>query len=329
MNFIEALKLGLVKGFSKPERHIETWLSDVFLYKKNALKIVKYVSNKDFGDFTDFETRKKFYQDDFAWNNLFAPEIYVDLLGIKKDRNGNWIILKVNKRAEDYCILMRRINPDDTLINRLYQRKVTKKDLKLIVEKLLVNLEKANKKYLKKQSHFLNKNVHELMSLRLDNFQQFILGVEEIPKKITKKRIKQVVSFYERQKYFKHIKKENVSLTIDAHSANVIFIKNKPVFMDVYWPMPVFRIIDRALAIARLAACVRIFMGDELAQYMYKIYGKKRSLPQKEILDFYEGYNAFVMGYYFIYIKRPELVEYYFKFADKTFDRLDKFILND
>ncbi|MDO8529328.1 MAG: hypothetical protein Q7S18_01530 [bacterium] len=115
MKLAEALKLGLVKDVPKPERHIETWLSDVFLYENTARKITKYVSNKDFGDLTNFEERKQFYAADFAWNNLFAPEIYTFLQGLRETKNG-WVECN-NDEANDFYILMNRINADDTLIN--------------------------------------------------------------------------------------------------------------------------------------------------------------------------------------------------------------------
>ncbi|MDO8529131.1 MAG: hypothetical protein Q7S18_00485 [bacterium] len=160
------------------------------------------------------------------------------------------------------------------------------------------------------------------MLARLDNFRDFAQSAKGISKEIANKRADALFSFYASHPYFKELSDSSASVTIDGHSANIVFVDNKPVFMDVYWPMPMFRIVDHVLATARIAACVRVFAGDKLANVMYSIYAKNRTLPPREILNFYETYNALVMGYYFIHIKRPELVEPYFNFADKNLARL-------
>lgn len=320
MKLAEALKLGLVRGIPKPERHIETWLSDVFLYENTACKVTKYVSDKYFGDLTNLEERKRFYFADFAWNNLFSPEIYIFLRGLRETESG-WVDCD-SEKADDFLILMNRIDADDTLINRLWKKKVTKENVINITEKLLKNLDVANEKYFEEQSKKLGKGVFELMLMRLDNFREFAQSAEGISKEIADKRADTLVSFYALHPYFKKLDKSSASVTIDGHSANIVFVNNKPVFMDVYWPMPMFRIVDHILATSRIAACVRVFAGDELADVMYEIYEKKRTLPPQEVLNFYETYNALVMGYYFIHIKRPELVEPYFNFADKNLARL-------
>lgn len=323
MNLSNALKLGLAKDIEKPERHIETWLSDIFLYKNVARKVTKYVSDKDFGDFTNYQERKSFYTADFSWNNLFAPEIYTDLKSMQKNKKDIWIPCD-EIDAEDYYILMNRIDADDTLINRLYKKQVTEKDINRITRKLLVNLSIANDRYFKEQSRNVGSGVYKLMCSRLNNFKQFTLSAKGIPKEKTNARVDALTLFHKEHSYFKKINKERTSVTIDGHSANIVFIKNLPVFMDVYWPMPTFRIVDHVLAFARIAACIRVFMNDKLADNMYKIYQEERKLPPKEILDFYETYNSFVMGYYFTHIKRPEFVQSYFDFADKKLSNLKK-----
>lgn len=315
MQLIEAFELGLVGGIPKPERCIETWLSDVFLYKDVVRKVAKYVTIKDIGDLTGYQKRKEFYTADFKWNNLFAPEIYISLQGAR-ETIGGWEICE-SSEAEDYFILMNRIDADDTLINRLYGKKVTKENIIQITEKLLTNLDLANEEYFEDQSRKLKKGVYELMLARLDNLREFALSAKNVSVEVTNKRVDALTVFHASHPYFKELSDSSASVTIDGHSANIVFVKDKPVFMDVYWPMPAFRIVDHVLATARIAACVRVFMGDEFADIMYAIYAKKRALPPKEILDFYEAYNAFVMGYYFIHIKRPELVQPYFVFADE------------
>ncbi|MBI4087067.1 hypothetical protein HY416_03775 [Candidatus Kaiserbacteria bacterium] len=320
MQLAEALKEGLVDGIPKPERHIETWLSDIFLYEDVGRKVTKHVSDEAVGDFVDPLKRKNFYRADFAWNNLFAPEIYTSLEGMR-EINGGWKPSEHNT-ADDFFILMNRIDADDTLINRLWNKKVTKEDVVRITEKLLINLDRANEKYFDEQNRELGKSVYERMIARLSNFRDFARSASGISQEVTDSRANALVHFHASHPYFKKLPESSASVTIDGHSANIVFIENKPVFMDVYWPMPAFRIVDHALATARIAACVRIFGGDELAGAMYDTYRRKRTLPPKEILDFYEAYNAFVMGYYFTHIKRHELIQPYFIFADARLSAL-------
>ena len=314
MKLSEALQLGLVKGIPKPERHIETWISDIFLYKREARKVVKHLLDKDIGDFTNKKERRDFSVADFAWNRLFAPEVYKELQGARKVKDS-WELCEIAE-ADEFIVFMNRIDADDTLVNRLVEKRLSKKDAIQVTESLLEKLDLANEKYFKDQSRQLGKSLYQLMLLRLDNFSEFVLSAGGVSQKLSNSRIDALQSFHENEPYFKQLGSSSASVTIDAHSSNIVFVKNKPIFIDVYWPMPFFRIIDRALAVSRIASCVRIFMGDEPADAMYKIFAKKRKLPPKRILTFYEAYSAFVMGYYFIHIKRPDLVEPYLSFAD-------------
>ena len=68
MQLYEALQQNKVKGFSKPEKEIETMISRVFVFENSAVKVYKW-ENFFFADLSDYEYRKKFYQDDFYWNN--------------------------------------------------------------------------------------------------------------------------------------------------------------------------------------------------------------------------------------------------------------------
>jgi aminoglycoside phosphotransferase family enzyme len=322
MKLTEALQLGLVENIPKPERHIETWISDIFLYEKVARKVVKHLQDKDIGDFRNKNERRDFSVADFSWNRLFTPEVYVELQGARKTKEA-WELCGIEE-ADEFIVFMNRIDADDTLVNRLVRKKLSDNDIARLTETLLEKLDLANKKYFEDQSRKLKKNLYQLMIMRMDNFADFLLSAGSVSKKLTNARIDSLRSFHSSESYFQELGPSSASVTIDAHSSNIVFVQDKPVFIDVYWPMPFFRIIDRALAVARLASCVRIFMGDKPADKMYDVFARERELPPKQILRFYEAYSAFVMGYYFIHIKRPELVDKYLSFADMNLASLKK-----
>ncbi len=321
MNSHQLLAEGLVRGIPKAERHIETWLSHVFLYEKVVRKAVKHVQDPDIGNFTDTAQRRKFFESDFAWNNQFTPNIHLKLAGIRTTAEGAEECSV--KEGEDFFIEMKRIAADDTLLERLLAKSVTQEQVEYIAKNLSDNLSVVNEKYFTDTEAELGKSTYELLLIRMENFRGFITTAPDVSSEEANSRADRLRSFVTSEPYFRSLTDQDSTVTIDGHSANIVFIENVPVFMDVYFPMPTFRIVDKALPIAKVVACIRTFAGDVLADSMYAVYAQTHPLPPKKILSFYEAYNAYIMGYYMMYLKRPEVAKTYFDFSDALMNSLD------
>lgn len=82
---IRALFLsGKVADETTVPEHIETVMSHVFLFPERVYKIYKGDNewfNKNFNDLSDRRKRFEFSKNDFHWNQMLCPEVYVGILG--------------------------------------------------------------------------------------------------------------------------------------------------------------------------------------------------------------------------------------------------------
>ena len=132
MNLIQAFEENLVEDFNtfSPDKVIETIVSKIFFYGDKVYKIYKY-EKFFFGDFSNQDFRKKFYEEDFYWNNTMAPHVYSALWGVKK--NFNKYKLTDLSGAEDFFIEMKKFNDDKNLTNLLLKKKISDDNLVKIV----------------------------------------------------------------------------------------------------------------------------------------------------------------------------------------------------
>lgn len=320
MKLVEALKSGDVSGIEDlPEEHVETVMSHVLIYKDRVRKIYKDNREGVFLDLRDFDTRKKFYQDDFYWNQDVSPHIHLKLHGVKPGTNNAYSLITAD-RAEQWFVEMRRIESSDTLVRRLLENRVSSDDIEAVTETQITGLQSLSKKWLPSYTDLLNRGLRSLWQERLDvdlrNFG-YSFG-SDIPNTVTDGRIEKLLKFFNTHPYFKHLNADMAEIAIDNHAGNVVFDKGRPHFIDIYLVKREWRVIDRGNNIARLASCIRVLGNDDLATTVYRTYAQYHPLEPSEVYCFLEAYNALIKGYYYTYLNNPELAKRYFSFADRT-----------
>lgn len=143
MNLLEAFEKQAVSGISKtPDRVIETLISKLFFFGDKVYKVYKW-NKAFFGDFSSLDFRKDFYQEDFFWNNAMAPHIYLALKPVKFD--GNVFIEADIADAEDFYIVMNKIDEKDNLTKKLINKDITAEDLRIITREMTMELDKLTK----------------------------------------------------------------------------------------------------------------------------------------------------------------------------------------
>ncbi|MGZ3593535.1 MAG: bifunctional aminoglycoside phosphotransferase/ATP-binding protein [Syntrophales bacterium] len=98
---------------------IQTHISYVFLAGDYVYKVKKSV-NFDFLDFTTIERRRFYCNEELRLNRRLAPQIYLDVLEIGEDAEGN-IVLGKGERVIDYAVLMKKL-PQDRMLQKVLQR---------------------------------------------------------------------------------------------------------------------------------------------------------------------------------------------------------------
>lgn len=107
----------------QPISIITTAVSVIFLTGPFAYKINKPV-NFGFLDFSTLEKRKKQCEDEFRYNRLLSPELYLGLTTITQEKNGE-LALNGSGRAIEYGIQMKQVDHRATMDNLLKTGQVT------------------------------------------------------------------------------------------------------------------------------------------------------------------------------------------------------------
>lgn len=123
----------IINALLKPEayphdvkeiRHIQTYISHVFLTGKFAYKIKKPV---DYGylDFTTLEKRKKFCEREVELNRLLSPKMYLGVVPITEDKGE--IKIEGNGDVVEYAVKMLEL-PQDKMMSELLSKNVVTKE---------------------------------------------------------------------------------------------------------------------------------------------------------------------------------------------------------
>lgn len=298
--FVYNKPMNLIETFENPEKIIETIISKVFFYGEKVFKVYK-CEKFFFGDFGSPEFRKDFYVEDFSQNKLMAPEIYLTLHTVK------------NNEEEDFYIEMKKFDDNNNLTNLLLQKRIDKNKIETIAKEMVLRLKKLteNKKE-KYKDYFKNKllDIH-LADLESDRNLLYLIP-SNIPKEITDKIINIAKKASLEDEYYLNYDSNNLSILIDNHSDNIVFLNDNVQFFDVLPPKESWRVGDLNFVICRLATDVAVLGSGELAE---AVYASCEPMPDK-IRHIYEIRSALIQAWCFYSVNKPEIAERYLKFAE-------------
>jgi aminoglycoside phosphotransferase family enzyme len=320
MTLLEAFEKKILTN-EKPEKVIETVFSKLFFFKDKVIKIYKY-NDSYYGDFSNPTFRKSFYRDDFSWNNIMAPEIYLELKGFKND-SGKWISVDYSN-AEDFYIEMKRIDDTSNLTHLLITNTVTDQNLRDIGS---VTVEKLKTLTLQNKDALLA--IFESGGKKI--IHDALLAVEEISKAFAPKTIdtdfitstvQALTKHFENSDYFKNFDDARLEVSIDNHSDNILIINNTVEFIDVLLPREHMRVSDPLLNLAKTSGCVAALASPEKADLIYETYIQQGGLYDKTTRNFYEVFICFLLTLYNDGLGRVELSERYAKFVSSSISSL-------
>ncbi|MDB5259472.1 MAG: hypothetical protein JWO73_680 [Candidatus Taylorbacteria bacterium] len=321
MNLIEAFESGNVEGVSSlPAKALETHISRLFFYENRVCKVYKYKHDLLIGNFGDFDFRRKFYAEDFSWNQHMSPRIYLRLHSVKFEK-GAWKDCP-EEEAEDYYIEMLKVDTESTLLNRLLTQNVSKQNLKDVASVMTERIAGLAKIKRDQFDGFYEKGWHHLMNERIGDLRKWVSAAPGMPLERCAEIMSKLSGFFDKSDYFRSLGKEDLSIAIDNHSGNVLLIDGKIEFIDIYLPKVEWIPVDRMLNICRIAADVAAHMGMEAAEVLYEEYEKKTPLCPPDIRRFYKIYNAFLNEAYYLYIGRPGISKKFAAFVDKELPHL-------
>lgn len=312
MNLIEAFEQNLIDKLntSSPDKTIETIISKIFFYGNEVMKVYKY-EKFFFGDFSLTEFRKNFYKEDFDWNKKMAPDVYLELIGVKK--SGGGYELAQTPEAEDFFIKMKKFDDNNNLTNLLLEKKIDKIQLEIITKKMILRIKELTDSKREKYKNYFEKNLLDIHLADLESDKNLLYLISAyVPKEKTDEIIGFAKKASENNQYYSDYDSGNLSILIDNHADNIVFLNGKIQFIDVLPPKESWRIGDLNFVICRLATDTAILGSPKLAE---AVYGSCKPMPEK-IKHIYEIRSALIQTSCFYSVNKPEIARKYLKFAE-------------
>jgi len=313
MNLIEAFEQNLIDGLntSSPDKTIETIISKIFFYEEKVFKIYKY-EKFFFGDFTSLQFRKDFYFEDFSQNQLMAPEVYLFLRGVKKA--GDKYLFSGREEAEDFFIEMKKFDDNNNLTNLLLGKKIDKIQLGTIAEEMVLRLKKLTEAKRDKYKNYFKNRLLDIHIADLESDKNLLYLIpSNVPKEKVDKIIGLALKASLKNRYYLDYNSDNLSILIDNHADNIVFLNGKVQFIDVLPPKESWRVGDLNFVICRLATDVAVLGSSKLAD---AVYVNCEAMPEK-IKRIYEIRSALIQAWCFYSVNKSEIAEKYLKFAEE------------
>ena len=231
---IELFKSGAFPGEVGTPKHVETVISNVFIFDKNVYKFYKNDSeffNKSFRNLADNEERFSFTEKDYKWNDTLSPSIYIKLTYIAV-KEGTIVEVDSRDNAEEILMVMNKVDTENVLFEKLISGEITREDCFEIGKQLGESLKKVQLTLENPPSFY------DLFEARTQDLKEWISSV---PDHIKEEEINTYISFLDNfrianQERFKNELTSEVVADGDFHSHNAVYSDKQFLLMDTYPP---------------------------------------------------------------------------------------------
>lgn len=258
---IELFKAGKFPGETGQPKHVETFISNVFLFETRVYKFYKNNNqsfNESFRDISSKEKRFDFTTRDFAWNNASTPSIYTELIGVHIGSGGIEIV-PTNTDAEELVIKMNRVDLSDVLFEKLVDGKITKEDSFAIGKGLGESLSKVRTAPPNELNYF------DIFKERVVDAEAWMKVVEHIiPSAEIEAYCKYLIEFRDAHKeLFDAELSQQLEYGGDIHSHNALYANGEFFLMDTFSPKDDWLIEYHGTPVYRLATDIWALSGDK------------------------------------------------------------------
>ncbi|MEF8879614.1 MAG: AAA family ATPase [Candidatus Thermoplasmatota archaeon] len=274
---------------------IQTHISYVVLTGEHAYKIKKPV---DFGflDFSTLEKRKKFCNEELILNKRLCPQIYLDVVAVRK--NGECLKIDGDKgEVVDYAVKMNQFSQRNIMKNKLQKGEIRWEEIEDICD-ILVDF------YRTEETSDEIKKYGEICTVKHntdENFEQTKDIIDDVISRESYGFIKKITNDFLKEKNVFEKRIQNgfiLDCHGDLHSGNIVFLKGKKVcIFDCIEFNKRFRYGDVASDIGFLAMDLDFQGFPYLSSYLVEKYVEKSEDKQiVDVLNFYKCYRAYVRG---------------------------------
>ncbi|MCR4285580.1 MAG: hypothetical protein NUW00_01665 [Candidatus Kaiserbacteria bacterium] len=259
--FIELAKAGLIFGEGKAPKHIETVVSNVFVFEKTVYKLYKNDNkffNEGFRDISGKEERFSFTRRDFEWNNTLSPAIYTRLMGIVVSDGQVEECSPESENADDLVIVMNRIDTNDILYEKLLRVEIDE-DLAYVIGKQFG-------KKIKKIHRHIDGDYYSVFHGRIEDCREWSSSVSEsMSLEESGEYCDFMKAFVENHRFHfeNELSKEMVTVG-DVHGHNAVFTDGELHFIDTFPPKEEWLQGHKNIDLYRLGADILALGGDDL-----------------------------------------------------------------
>lgn len=290
---MELMKTGSFPGETSKPRHIETVISNVFIFDNRVYKFYKNDNdffNSSFRDLSAKQDRLAFSKSDFEWNQQLTKELYLRLQGVKVD--GDSIQFVDEKDAEELMFITKRMPDGTILFDRLMKGDLTMNDFYEI-----------GKQFAMREKNFVWHGAlpgETLLDNMLERHGDIVAWIKDIEK----------VSALEKETWARELKElivrvythdsTKVSVCFDFHSLNAFYIDQILYPFDTHAPKDAWRFGPPLLNLYRLATDAFALAGEKEFDAVMRGYHEylKREMPSQEINRLFIIYASLIMVSY-------------------------------
>lgn len=230
---IELFKAGAFPRENSIPKHVETVISNVFIFDKNVYKFYKNDSeffNKSFRNLAGNEERFSFTEKDYKWNSVLSPSIYARLAYIAVKEEG--IVEVSSKEAEEVVMVMNKVDTHNVLFERLVNGNITEEDCFEIGKQLGESMKKVQVTLSHPPSFY---NLFE------ERTKDLKVWISSVPDHIKEEEINTYISFLDNfriqnKERFEGELTAEVVADGDFHSHNAVYSDKTFYLMDTYPP---------------------------------------------------------------------------------------------
>lgn len=286
---IELMKAGKFPGETGVPKHIETVISNVFLFDKKVYKFYKNDNdffNKGFRDISAKADRFAFTEKDYHWNHTLSPSIYTGLINVAV-KDGAITEVATTAEADELVIVMNKIDANDMLHEKLVAGKISAEDCFKIGQQLAESMKRVQVTL--PQTY----NFYDLFESRIKDLRDWIRSVTDY---ISLEESNSYCDFLEEfrnknKDWFENELSAEVTTDGDFHSHNAIYSKGTFYLMDTYPPKEAWGISHQLIAPYRIGTDIWALSGkQEFFESFIKGYEASSGITVDRRLD-----NLYIM----------------------------------
>ena len=290
---IDLFKAGAFPGENEIPKHVETVISNVFIFDKNVYKFYKNDNdffNKDFRNLADNEERFSFTEKDYKWNDTLSPSIYVRLANIAVQ---DGVIIEVTSReeAEEVLMIMNRVDTHNVLFEKLVSGNITSEDCFEIGKQLGESM--------KKVQLFLE-NPPSFFSLFEERVKDLRGWMKSVPENIPTEEVDKYCDYLDQyridnQEGFENELTAEVVPDGDFHSHNAVYSQEGFYLMDTYPPKEEWGLGHKLIPLYRMGVDIWGITGKkDYFEAMVEGYESGNAIKVDRTLD--KLYIVYVAG---------------------------------